>query len=354
MLCHKKNIEVEKKLSGTRYCLILFCFLVLLALLSCSEDKPTAPGETGSDFGTVYFTNLLGDSTFYSFDTHEMKLDSFYLPFKPERGMFLKSNKNDMILCFRDSVVVVNLDTKAVTKFPDPIKGKIVFSPDEKYYSASIDGALHFFNAADNSIYWADTFQTQFGCFSVDGNYYYSFYYNVISVFDLIKNELVKKSYMGEYVSDIEATKDKDVVLIRTTIDYGNALAIYNLESESILFSDRIGYEYGEIEVAPDLAYAYFTYGGLSVGMGGPAPETFRIYDLTNYSLYQEVSTAGFIDDPDIVSEALTSIAITGNNKYLVGYRYDEKFLIFYDIEEKSLDSFYLFENIDRIHFYGL
>ena len=332
-----------------RIILIWGWLVILLALLSCSEDKPTAPGETGSDFGTVYFTNLLGDSTFYSFDTHEMKLDSFYLPFKPQGTLYLRNNKKELVLSFPDSVVSVNLETKLSYQFPVNFKGRFEFSEDELYLQNAESG-IAIYRTSDYSLLFNDTTKSAGGCFSFDNNFYYSFYSNKLSVVDLTGKTVTDQIIFENNIGQVKATDQNNIILVHTYGSYDqNEFHIYDLENDSSVFVDTAGVERGLIEISPDAKYAFFTYGRSYIGfdkansssLSSDIVNTFHIYDIQNRSVYMIVNTQGFVPGDSYPFSAFYETKVTADGRYLVGCQYFHNYLVLFDLQSMQLDSYF-------------
>lgn len=321
--------------------------LILLAVLSCTDDKPTAPDISDLHYAKVYFTDVSSDSTFYSFDTDQMKLDSFYLPYRPERGMYLMDNKKDLVINFHDSVISVDLETKAVNHFPAGVKGPVVFSENEQYFAAPFNGTLRIYNTGDKSVFWEDTALTYGGCFSVGNDLYFSRYKNAVSVFDLKEKKLIKKSYLPNNIYEIKATLNDEVLLIHYFTDFDNIFQIYDLHLDTVLFSDTVDYGRGEIEISRNKMYAFFTYSGGIIQpdknaniLNGPT-NTFRIYDLNSRSIYKIVNTEGFVPGDYYPFYAYYEIEQTANSKYLVGCQEAHNILVLFNLQTMELESYY-------------
>lgn len=324
-----------------------FYILALSQILSCSGDKPTGPDNDIDNFGTVYFTNLISDSTFYSFDTKEMKLDSFYLPYKPEDIVYLRNNKKELVFSFTDSIISINLETKASTRFPDNFKNRFTYSKNEELIENSSTG-ISIYKSSDNSLVYQDTISSAGGCFSYDNNTYYSFYGKILSVIDINSQIITDSIIFNELISQIVTIDEDNIILIHTYGSYDkNEFHIYDLNIDSSVFVDTAGVERGLIEISPDSKYAFFTYGRSYIGLdnnqatSNETINTFNIYDIKARSLFKIVNTQGFVPGDYYPFEAYYDTEITADGKYLVGSQYFHNMLVVFDISTMTLHSYY-------------
>jgi hypothetical protein len=98
-------------------------------------------------------------------------------------------------------------------------------------------------------------------------------------------------------------------------LKYG-AFAVYDLTTDSLIFSDTLRPGYGELESTPDGRYVFYTNPGTM--LTPPGPPWVTVYDVEKNEIHTRISTAGILDEPYEYGMPLGEICITPDGRWLV------------------------------------
>jgi|GEM_PF-1495621 len=289
---------------------------------------PPPPPRPGKDYVVYFKDDVSGGGMCYGYHPLTSQVDSFWLPAGAWWGMAVSSDGTILyVVAKNDIILVVDLDTETIiTELPYEAKGGVAVSPDGQLV-AILGDDLYILNTSDYSLVFHDTSEVKKGVFSSDSRSLYctndvtgTGSYLAYKV-DLDNDFLVtRRGFVGGNTIGVIPSQDEErwfVYLYRG--DFTGFFKVYDVETDSIIFSEFITPGGGYMALTPDGKYLFYTNpGGLL--FGPPPPSSFTAFDVEANDIYQVISTAGIPDCMPMPEYfPVGEIAITPDGRWLIG-----------------------------------
>lgn len=306
---------------------LILAFGIYLA--GCCNEKITNPTEPKEYY--AYFADRQTPNTYYRYNTATLVLDTFYLPYDSYNdGFCISPDGKTMYLHPDDGIVEVSLDSFVVVA-EHPIvlpKGlvtgpghQLVVSPDNRYL-AVLMGNLHILDLSDFSIIYSD-FSTLFqrGWFTDDSKIFICSMMGQKGgeVFEIRLNdslEVKRPLSNGGSVSQIITSPDNSLWFLMLYVGYGFSIfQVYDVEKDSIVFSDIKCPGFGHMAITPDGRHVAYTRPS-NLQQWCPPYMYIIIFDVLANRIEREVFT---YDDSSGGSVAIDELWITPDGCHLFG-----------------------------------
>jgi hypothetical protein len=337
--------------------LLAMLTLYLLAISGC-ESAPTDPSlsGTGEMNYAVYFYSTYGDEGLYKYYPLTQELDSADLHYQVTgydhfNSLHVSADGELLYMPFEQIIVVFDSDSLyPVAELPYKTRYPVAVSPDGKYIAIFGNG-VWVLNTSDYSVYYHDTTNAVRGVFSSNGMRLYAMgseteppYTAYLYVLDLSGPEpvLEKRKSPGSSSRFLPTSDESKFVLV----DASGWIRIFDVASDSIVFSHYMRGAKGRVALTPDDKYAF--YGSMTpIAPPDPGTSAFAMIDVQNNQLEEIVSTRFVIDSitPDWFE--VGSVQVTPDGKYLVmldgpfAYR-----LLLYSLESRTFVDYINFGNV--------
>lgn len=289
---------------------------------------PPPPPRPGKDYVVYFKDDVSGGGMCYGYHPLTSQVDSFSLPAGAWWGMTVSSDGTILyVVAKNDIILVVDLDTETIiTELPYEAKGGVAVSPDGQLV-AILGDDLYILNTSDYSLVFHDTSKVLNGVFSSDGRSLYctadqtgTGSYHAYKV-DLENDFLVTREWFadGMVVRILPSVDQQKWFLYLCCSDFCSFFEVYDVECDSIIFSEFITPGGGYMALTPDGKYLFYTNpGGLL--FGPPPPSSFTAFDVEANDIYQVISTAGIPDCMPMPEYfPVGEIAITPDGRWLIG-----------------------------------
>jgi len=310
----------------------LVCALSLglgIYLVGCCDKKITQPVEPKEYY--AYFGDQQVPHTYFRYNTATLELDTFYLPYDSYNdGFCISPDGKTMYLHPDNGIVEVSLDSFVVVA-EHPIvlpKGivsgpghQIVVSPDNRYL-AVLMGNLHILDLSDFSVIYSDT-STLFanGWFTDDSRTFFCAVrgterYEMLEVSLNDSLEVKRHLFEAGSFSQIVTSPDNRMWFLMLYAGYGFSIfQVYDIEKDSVLFSDVRCPGMGHMAITPDGRYVAYSRPGGMQGWCTPYPY-ITIFDVMGNKIDREVFT---FDDSIGAALAIDELWVTPDGGRFVG-----------------------------------
>jgi len=315
-----------------RYASIKAAILIVAGTLAlciyfatCNCDGPLEPVPQ-KDY-VVYFTDAENVGQFFGYHVLTGKLDSFYIPIKPECGMTVSADGKKLYIALRDSSFVVDLeDHENVTRLPYGAQGGIAVSSDNQLLAILGAESINILSTSDyNSVVLHDTDYAYYGTFSADSRSFYcrggasgaSYVYK--AVLDG-SSPVIRKRFSDWGIGEVVPSIDESTWFVYTGWDLCHmALQVFDVASDSVVFYYYFEPGNGELELTPDGKHLFFTYPDYRITYCFPAKSSFTIYDVNESQISNVIVSIDSLDPaiPDFYE--ISEIEITPDGRWLVG-----------------------------------
>jgi DNA-binding beta-propeller fold protein YncE len=318
---------------------IIFASILLLvaSMSGCSDDPPTKQ-QPAKDYA-IYCWNTADGNLFYRYYPNADKLDSFYLPYYPWRGMVASADGSRLYINLSDHVEI--LETEGMTSIGQ-INHRpwgVVVSPDNQWLVVQND-TLWVYRTSDYSIVYTDTSHIVASTFSKDSRYLWGtggdstrYVYHL----DVTTWEKQQRDMPGGAGIVIPSADESVWYLYTFVMTFVYKFEAYDATTDSILFRDWQVPSYGGLAITPDGRYVLYTYGGTQQE-GPPIPSEFTVFDTRTNRIKMKVSTVGVKNgiDPDYMP--INEMAMTPDGKWLIlGDSHEQKAFVVFDIEKMEI-----------------
>ena len=281
-------------------------------------NKPLEPRPV-KDY-PVYFIDFIHNDGNWYFAYHPTtnQLDSFWLPYAS--APVISADGKKMYVSDRDHtmIAVVDLDSHVVIE-QLPYKTAIAVSPDNQLIAVQEEG-IHILKTSDYSEVFRDT-SLGGGVFSSNSQRFYGLPMDGgILRIDLSDSLFSATRFQLPFgaIRDIEPSKDETkLFLYLHRYGFNHYFAVYDIASDSLIFTEYLWPGFGELEVTPDGRYVFYTNPGTMQGPT-PGPPWITVYDVWQNQAFKQISTAGILDEPYQYGMPLGEICITPDGRWLV------------------------------------
>jgi DNA-binding beta-propeller fold protein YncE len=293
----------------------------LLALWGCGKDKPTQPtGPVSPKDYPVYFYDLIHDDGNWYFAYHPATnhLDSLWLPYADPPVISADGHRMYVRDRTRGRVAVVELDSFTVVD-QLPYSAPVAVSPDNKLIAMSENG-LFILRTSDYSVVFHDT-TLGGGIFSGNSQRFYGLPTDggILRV-DLSDSLFSATRFQLPFgaVRDIEPSVDETkLFLYLHRYGFNHHFAVYEIASDSLIFTEYLWPGFGKLAVTPDSRYVFYTNPGTMLGPT-PGPPWITVFDVERNMIDRHITTAGLLDEPYQYGMPLGEVCITPDGRWLV------------------------------------
>jgi hypothetical protein len=345
---HKDNIlRILSALSA------LVLLAGLLALWGCGEDKPTQPTEPKNYY--VYFASEISEYQYFRYHTGTGVIDSFPPPYSIfESGFGISADGKTMYIhpvgegkiieMSLDSHVVVAEHQITIKEHSSPAwHQKVIVSPDSRYL-VILYHYLHIYDMSDFSLIYRDTINVSSnGIFSQNGDIFScaghdtTYSHTYVLKIDLADGcTETKWSFVGG--CPYRVIPDANYQKLFLYLHVYNELflfQVYDITSDSIIFSKSLCPGAGDMEITPDGRYVIFSQPGTWIVGVCPSPRYFTIFDIEGNCIDREVDA--FVDSLGIVG-ATNDLCLTPDGRHLIGIGLQLNGLFDYDMQRHEFN----------------
>jgi hypothetical protein len=318
----------------------------LLALLGCGEDKPTQPTEPRDYY--IYFADQMSVNHYFCYHTGTGIIDSFTLPYDSwESGFGISPDGKTMYLNPDGHIIRVSLDSYVViAENPVDIElphisrpRSIIVSPDGQYMAINRYD-LYLLNVSDFSVVYHDTNETLNGRFAKNGDIFICSGYDSIGGYALqidMANGFAETKWRFASGGPLHVIPDADYKRFFLYLHVYNDLfvfQVYDIASDSIIFSKSLYPGTGDMEITTDDWYIIFSQPGSWISEC-PPPEYFTIFDIEGNCIDREVDA--FVDSLRIVYPT-NELCLTPDGIHLIGIERYGGGLFDYDMQRHEFN----------------
>jgi DNA-binding beta-propeller fold protein YncE len=330
-----------RKIKTTPMCLLPTVAIVAALYLPGCDDKPTEP-RLAKDY-PVYFCQPDIDPMLFVYHPVTRQIDSIDIPWKPKEGVTVSADGKRLYLAQRKSVVVVDTDSLSlIAELPYEPDDPIGVSPDGRMIAIA-DGGLHVLDAADYTVVFQDTTPVIHCVFSADGGKLYcagkgsNFVYKVDlcdSTYPVSRKEFAD----GMMIHVVPSIDESKWFLYLQFSTFGFVFEVYDVFTDSVIFTDVLVPGYGHIAITPDGKYAFYT-NACRDGTLFPQILGFTVFDIEANEINRVVSDIGFFTDSNWIGPPYW-LAVTPDSRWLAmtgGCKIAQTVLYLYDIRREQL-----------------
>ena len=325
----------------TQVGLSLICVLLLVCLsvqfIGCDE-APVGPTDEEPE--------ELKDYVVWSWDSNEADLIMAFHPLTGEYEVYdlpfsisaLTVSHDGKLLYVPSGGVVKILYTESMNQVGEiPIASEfmVMVSPDGRYVAISEDDSLMIVSTVDNEIVYCRRKPTGFVRFSADGNSLYTTDWSqgygrplVVSQFMTSAEETVKDYPELGSVYSLIPTPDHEKWLLMSE----SMFSVYDVGQDSVIFIERYQPGYGMLAMTEDGRYAFHSNPGIWIS-DLPAPSEITVFDIEANEIIKRIQTNHIIDVVTPSRVPIDEMAITPDDRWLIGSVVSGRGLITIDIK---------------------
>lgn len=310
--------------------------LYLLAISGC-DRKPTdpPPPPEPKDY-TVYVWDGANPQRGFAYYPSTNELDSFYVPYG--EGWVVPSADGKFGYTPTDprpGTAVVGLESleneDTLTMLEElPYLAVLATSPDGQLLAVAHNDSLQVVRVADGAVVFADTGLFGRHVFSQNSERLYIGTSLEAYVVDLSTSppEVTRKHFDGAGVQWIVPSPDETKWYLYMPIgaDIHFLFAVYDVASDSIIFSDYLSPGHGKLLVTPDDRYVFYSNRGTMIS--GPGPPWIYVYDVARNASADSISTAGLFDPPNEYGVPIDYMCLTPDGRWLVAQGFNHVFAV--------------------------
>jgi DNA-binding beta-propeller fold protein YncE len=269
---------------------------------------------------TVYFYDAIHNEGNWYFTYHPISnsIDSVWLPY--ESYPVISADGKEMYIWNQvdDMIDVLELDSFTLID-QLPYRAPEAVSPDNRLMAVHGEG-LHILRTSDYSVLFSDT-SLGGGVFSSNGQTFYGLpTAGGILRIDLTDSLFPTTRFSLPFgaVRHIRPSKDETrLFLYLHRGGFNSYFAVYDIASDSLIFTEYLWPGFGKLEITPDGRYVFYTNPGTMLG-STPGTPWITVYDVGKNEIHKRISTAGLLDEPDQYGMPLDEICITPDGRWLV------------------------------------
>jgi len=331
--------------------------VIILLLAGCCDKKGPEPVQPKDYY--VYFGDAeASPNTYLRYNTGTCQLDSFDLPYNSwECGFGISPDGKKMYLHPDGFIAEVSLESLVVVAehaisikeaHYNVVPREVLVSPDNRHL-AIVSGYVHILDMADFSVVYADTQSVyKFGWFSDDGGMFLSSGRDSMDVTHVLELGLngdypVRKHYFdGGDPYRVIASADNRRWFMLSYLGAGvSRFRVYDMPSESLLFSISMCPSNGDLEITPGGHYVFYSQPG-SLLIGCPPPKYITVFDVVANRIDRQIIT--FVDSLQLAGP-IGELCITPDGRHLVGVAFTIGQLFHYQINRQKV--------LNRLSFQG-
>jgi hypothetical protein len=285
----------------------------------CDDDNPVKP-VPAKDY-TVYFYDAVHDEGNWHFTYHPTSntIDSVWLPYSSPPLISADGKKMYSWNQVDDMIDVRELDSFTLID-QLPYRAPLSVSPDNQLMAVrDREDDLHILRTSDYSVVFSDS-TLGGGVFSSNSRTFYGLPTDGgILRIDLSDSLFTTTHFSLPFgaVTHIRPSKDETrIFLYLHRYGFNHYFAVYDIASDSLVFTEYLWPGFGELEITPGGRYVFYTNPGDAFISGGTPWIT--VYDVRKNEIHKIISTAGLLDEPYQYGLPLDDICITPDGRWLI------------------------------------
>jgi len=335
-----------KKLLIVIYTLFLFALLYPVA---CDDDNPVKQSEpTGYN---VFFHDYRYPQKCFIYNTVRQSIDSLYLPVNPVWDITISADGKYLYVPSEKKVSVVKLNGAGIlTELPYDSIYEIAVSPDGE--KVALQGnELYLLKTATYEVIYHDTVKTMDGHFSSNSqNFYFAgsggwpsqAYMINLNTFEIISKDFSSDSY-DAFVGRVVPSIDESLWFVYYSVppfpNENYRFVVYDPVEDQNIYIDIQRPGHGNIEISPDGKYVFYTNPGGILTQQYPPPNSFKVYDIENNTLFKEISTLLTFNETDTIYFPTEEICVTPDSKWLVALSWGFDEIIVVNLETMEIEK---------------
>lgn len=271
----------------TQVLLFMIGLVYLMVLLGCNEApfEPKDDDPVLKDY-PVYFCDPTGDPQLFTFHPLTQELDSVNIPWVARYGLTVSANGERLYIATLSSVVVISAESQGfIAELPYVPRSSVAVSPNGEYLAITGDD-IHILRTSDFSVVFSDTSYTKYGQFSDNSQTFYcatrasSSSPNVVYRVDLSDPAYPTQTIpiSSRMVGYVIPSPDESKLYLYSGLDAVSIFDVYDVDRDSITFTDTIRPGYGQLVRSPDGSKLFYSNPG--GGINFFPPTGFMVFDV--------------------------------------------------------------------------
>ena len=321
---------------------LLLAAIILAALcLTACCDKPIEPRPV-KDY-VFYFNDASYSDRYYRYHTASRKVDSLTIPYDSRTSLAVSADGTRLYLSDGMKTVVVSADSlDVITEIP--YQGRVAVSPDNQLV-AILGPEIQILKASDYSMLFYDTSAASRGRFSQSSKKLYCVGGPGVITIDLLDHPYLttRKGFPGIVLQVIPSLDDDKWFLYRKVYTFDYFFEVYDVQRDSVVFSEYLTPGHGEIEITPDGRYAFYTNPGRIIGFEGVPFIT--VFDIEKNQVIDTIFTPSPVNNYMVPQ----NLAITPDGSKLVadGAAGQGEFSVIHVRKREVVEHYYLGNSVD-------
>lgn len=321
---------------------------IWLCAYGCDKraTQPWPPPPEPKDY-PVYFANQSAPIC-YCYLVVSGTLDTVALPFIVVGGMDISPNGNTLYVAGMDEVAAVDVATgNYEVIWSDGAINGVTLSPNGRYLALHSD-ELNILELASLTVVHHEAEAVFRGIFSTDSRRFYAptDHCQILQISLEGSGAISRTSFPGRCYGHIAVSEDESRWYLYDIGDCYGRFEVYDLATDSVIFSDFFRHGYGLLEPTADGQYVFFSNPGMIMAYCWQYDHELAIgvYEVGSNQLAEEISTRNIpfpVDGVD--STSVLNLATTPDGRWLIGMscRGD---MLQVDIESMEIVKFSRFE----------
>lgn len=312
--------------------------VLAICFSGCYCDKPTEPKpppDEGKDYA-VYVHDAASLRRGFAYHPSTNEIDSFVMPY--DKSPIVPSSDGKLGYIYTDprpGLAVVDLDSlenedTLVVLEELPYLAVLAVSPDGQLLAVAHNDSFQVVRVDDGSVVFADTGLFGSQVFNKNSDRLYVGCDFEARVVDLSTSPpaVSRKGFDGAGVYRIVPSPDegKWYLYMRIGADIHFLFAVYDVASDSIIFSHYLTPGHGKILVTPDGRHVFYSNRGTMTSW--PGPPWIYVYDVATNSSADSISTVGLFDPPYEYGVPIADMCLTPDGRWLTAIGFDHIFAV--------------------------
>jgi hypothetical protein len=320
---------------------------VICLLFGSCDDEPTRSRSAPPKDYPVYIGDGYGSQLFTYYPVSR-RVDTATIPWSTY-FVTVSADGTRLYLSQDENVVVIDAATHELIA-ELPYKPNIWSAVSRDNQLVAIQGrTLHILRTCDYSVFFADSVDVQPGCFSQDSRTFYCaadweigdgvvYKVNLRHTPPSVTRLAIPNAGVAQVVPS--RYEDKLFLYLRLHGLWTWAFAVYDVERDSVIFTEILEPGAGELVVTPDDRFVLYSHPGASLG-DPPSTGTCRVYDVRQNRVCDSISPYAYVPHP--TGKSACALAVTPDGRWLVilGGTFLAQFTFYvYDLKKHEMVDF--------------